>query len=73
MAVYGTTILKSWELKQVRYIRPIQKQYLCCVGKVNRDNRTTYNQALLSLRQANGMHVHPEGLLSLPAGKRENV
>jgi len=67
MAFYGTTILKLWELKQVRYIRTIQKQYLCCVGKVNRDNRTTYNQALLYLRQADGMHTKKGSLLEVQA------
>jgi hypothetical protein len=34
---------------------------------VNRDNRTTYNQALLYLRQADGMHTKKGSLLEVQA------
>jgi hypothetical protein len=40
---------------------------------VKHDHRPTDNKTLHNLRQANGMHVHPEGLFSLPAGKREGL
>jgi len=37
---------------------------------VKHDHRPTDNKTLHNLRQANGMHVHPEGLFSLPDGKK---
>jgi len=40
---------------------------------VNHDRRTTYNQTLLNLRQADGMHAKKGSLLCLPPVKREIV